>query len=219
MTERFDELSERIARLRSPHPPDGVELEDLDPDPFVQFAGWLTTALQAQPDWPNSMALATADTEGRPSVRTVLLKSVDEKGFVFFTNKGSRKGREMAANPHAALVFYWPVLERQVCVRGRVIDVPDEEADEYFSTRPRGSQLGAWASEQSQPIAERAVLDERLRSFGERFPTEVPRPSYWGGYRLVPTAFEFWKSRNNRLHDRFAYLLENESWTRTRLAP
>ncbi|HEU4480415.1 MAG TPA: pyridoxamine 5'-phosphate oxidase, partial [Actinomycetota bacterium] len=208
-----------IAELRATHPPEGLEIEDLDPDPLIQFARWLEAALSAQPDWPNSMTLATADVEGRPSSRTVLLKGVDERGFVFFTNKDSRKGRELRANPFAATTFYWPVLERQVCVRGPVEEVGEEESDRYFETRPLGSRLGAWASPQSTVIESRAVLESAVAELSKRFGSRVPRPPHWGGFRLVPDALEFWKGRNDRLHDRFLYERSATGWTLVRLAP
>jgi len=219
----FDKVNERIAQLRAQTTDDaseqGFEPADLDPDPFVQFMRWLEDALEAHPGWPNAMTLATADAEGRPSARTVLLKSVDRRGFTFFTNYESRKGRELQANRRAALLFYWPKLERQVAIRGEVVLVERDEAEEYFRTRPRGSRLGAWASPQSRVIGGRDELEDRVRDLDAEFGDEVPLPSHWGGFRLVPVAFEFWKSRPNRLHDRVLYSPEVDGWKRERLAP
>ncbi|MGI8407628.1 MAG: pyridoxamine 5'-phosphate oxidase [Actinomycetota bacterium] len=212
-------MSRRIAEIRDQVPDDGLELSDLDQDPFVEFALWLEMALAAHPGWPNAMTLATADASGAPSSRTVLLKGVDERGFTFFTNYESRKGKELAANARASLTFYWPALERQVCVNGSVERVARRESEEYFNTRPRGSRLGAWASEQSSEIEGRAELEARVAELGERFKGEIPLPDHWGGYRLSPIAFEFWRSRRNRLHDRFRYEKQPAGWRRARLSP
>ena len=166
------------------------------------------------------MTLATATPDGRPSARVVLLKGFDERGFVFYTNYEGRKSTEIEANPRAALVFYWGELERQVRVEGRVSRVPDEESDAYFAERPRGSQLGAWASEQSRPVRDRGALEERLRELeGEYGGREVPRPPFWGGYRVEPETMEFWQGRENRLHDRLRYHRAGELWRRERLQP
>ncbi len=219
MTEGFEDLTERVSQLRGGHTSEPLELDDLDPDPLVQFASWLEEALEAHPGWPNAMTLATADAKGSPSARIVLLKAVDENGFTFYTNLSSRKGRELEQNPHAALVFYWPMLERQVGVRGVVVKVSDSEADEYFATRPLDSKLGAWASEQSAPLASREELEGRVAANSERFGTDVPRPPHWSGFRLTPTEMEFWKARSNRLHDRFLYKRDSSGWSITRLNP
>lgn len=228
MSDPFTELSARIARLEArrhlsegtrSHEDRGLELEDLDPDPLRQFALWLSEALEAHPGWPNSMTLATAGPDGVPSARTVLLKAVDGTGFTFFTNHGSRKGRELEANPRAALVFYWASMARQVCVRGTVERVGRAESEVYFKTRPYGSRIGAWASEQSRPLGGRAELEERARAFAQRFGQDVPLPEHWGGYRLVPQTIEFWKGRTDRLHDRFQYERVTDGWSITRLAP
>jgi pyridoxamine 5'-phosphate oxidase len=228
MGSNFDELSARIARLeatryesaeRSLGDDEGLSQADLDPDPFRQFGVWLVDALAAHPGWPNAMTLATADADGEPSARTVLLKGVDERGFTFFTNHGSRKGRDLASDPRAALVFYWASMARQVCVRGAVSPVSRAESAGYFASRPYGSRIGAWASAQSSPIESREALEGRARAFEERFGENVPLPDHWGGFRLAPNAFEFWKGRKNRLHDRFLYKLEQEGWGITRLAP
>jgi pyridoxamine 5'-phosphate oxidase len=169
----------------------------------------------------NAMTLATVDQEGRPSARVVMLKGVDARGFIFYTNYGSRKGLELAGNPEAALVFYWSEVERQVCVAGQVSRLPPEESDAYFASRPRGSRIAAWASEQSQTARDRAALEERWRLFEEKYhDREVPRPPHWGGYVLSPTRVEFWQGRPNRLHDRFRYTHQAEgSWVIERLCP
>ena len=192
---------------------------DLDADPLVQFARWFEDALGAGMREPYAMTLATADADGIPSARTVLLKGHDQEGFLFFTNHGSRKGMELAANPHAALVFYWNPLDRQVCVRGSVTRLSQQESERYWVTRPRGSQLGAWASEQSRVLAGRAELDERVRELDERFGEDIPLPDFWGGYRVTPITIEFWQGRTNRLHDRFRYTRTADAWTLDRLNP
>lgn len=212
-------VSDEIVSLRRRHRDTPLEIDDLDPDPFVQFARWMEEALAARPEWPNAMTLATSDAAGRPSARTVLLRTVDRTGFVFYTNYESRKGRELDANPAAALVFYWPELERQVCIRGAVERLERAASDDYFRTRPRGSKLGAWASLQSRPLEDRGELEQRVADAEERFGDDVPLPDHWGGYRVVPRSIEFWKSRSDRLHDRFVYEREPEGWRITRLYP
>jgi pyridoxamine 5'-phosphate oxidase len=196
---------------------------DLDPDPLVQFRLWFDTWRRVAPDDANSMVLATAGADGRAAARTVLLKGADHRGFTFFTNYESRKGRDLAASPWATLLFTWVPVRRQVTLAGRVERCSPEENDEYFAGRPRGSQLGAWASAQSQPVASREVLDERYRAFETQFDGEdVPRPPHWGGYRLVPETIEFWQGRRDRLHDRLRYELDPTlpaGWTITRLSP
>lgn len=219
MMERDDELSARIARLRREHSDVPLELEHLDRDPIVQFRLWLAEALEVHPGWPNAMTLATADASGQPSARIVLLKGVDEHGFTFFTNYSSPKARDLEVNPHAALVFYWPLLERQVRVRGPVVRLEAADSDGYFATRPRGSALGAWASPQSRPVSSRAELVDRMAELDRDFGDSVPRPEHWGGYRLTPVEIEFWHSRSDRLHDRFLYTRGKPGWARTRLAP
>ena len=198
----------------------------LDPDPLRQFELWRAEAAPNEPDPFTAMTVATATPEGRPSSRHVLLKGVDgpdfeRRGFVFFTNYRSRKARELEANPRASLVFRFRTPHRQVLVEGRVERVSEAESDAYFRTRPRGSQLGAWASDQSEVIADRAVLETRLAEAAARWPdgTDVPRPPHWGGFRVVPDAVEFWEGRDDRLHDRFRYRLDGERWLIERLAP
>jgi pyridoxamine 5'-phosphate oxidase len=197
-----------------------LDIGDLSDDPIDQFRAWLADAEAEGIALPNAMALATADDEGRPNVRHVLLRGVDDRGFTFFTNYDSRKGRELRANPHAALVFLWKELDRQVEVRGPVTRVADDESDAYFETRPREAQLGAWASHQSRVLAGRAELEARLAETDDRFPGEVPRPEHWGGFRVGATTIEFWQGRRHRLHDRFLYTRSgDEGWRVDRLSP
>ncbi|HEV3117553.1 MAG TPA: pyridoxamine 5'-phosphate oxidase [Gemmataceae bacterium] len=203
-------------------PPErGLCEDDVDRNPFKQFTAWLDQALAAKLPQPLGMALATSTRDGRPSVRMVLLRGVSEKGFCFFTNYDSRKAEDLYLNPRAALVLYWAELDRQVRIEGKVERVSAEESDAYFGTRPRGSQLGAWASPQSQVIPNRDVLDERLRQLIEQYGDEpIPRPPNWGGFRVVPDAIEFWEGGDNRLHDRLRYLRQEDgSWRIERLAP
>jgi pyridoxamine 5'-phosphate oxidase len=189
-------------------------------DPIAQFARWYDEAREIERPLPHAVALATAGANGRPAVRMVLLKDFDARGFVFFTNYASRKGRELASNPHASLLFYWGGLERQVRVEGRIRKVSRRESDEYFRTRPRGSQLSAWASPQSEKLADRAELDGRFNAAAERYPDDVPRPPHWGGYRLAPESIEFWQGREDRLHDRLLYRRgRSGQWRIERLAP
>jgi pyridoxamine 5'-phosphate oxidase len=220
LTDEFADLSERIAALQREQLDEGLRRNDLDPDPFRQFAAWLKDALHARPGLPNTMTVATASPGGVPSARTVLLKAVDLSGFVFFTNYESRKGRELAANPNAALVFHWPELHRQVNVVGSVERISAEESDEYFRSRPLESRLGAWASRQSSVIPDREELERRMRVADEEFKDgNVPRPPYWGGVRVSPDTIEFWQGRSNRLHDRFRYSRNGLEWAIDRLAP
>jgi pyridoxamine 5'-phosphate oxidase len=191
-------------------------------DPFVLFRDWMAEAEAAEPNDPNAMTLATATPDGVPSARIVLLKGVDKGGFVFYTNTLSRKGRELKANPRAALLFHWKSLRRQVRVEGKVAPVTPAEADAYFATRPRISRLGAWASDQSRPLPSRAELERRLAEQEARFPgEEVPRPPYWSGYRLAPERFEFWQDMPYRLHDRTVFTAEaiTGGWTAGKLFP
>ncbi len=210
-----------LADLRREYTKGGLRRADLDPNPLVQVQKWFEQAMSAQLLEPSAMTLATADREGRPSARTVLLKSVDERGFVFFTNYESRKGRELAENPRASLVLYWAELERQVCVAGDVMKVSRNESEKYFALRPRGSQLGACVSQQSSIVPDRAFLEARLRELEDQFTNrDVETPSSWGGYLLTPLRIEFWQGRPNRLHDRFQYSKQaGQSWGIERLSP
>jgi pyridoxamine 5'-phosphate oxidase len=194
---------------------------DLDSNPFAQFGKWFDEAQQRQPDLPEAMTVATASTEGCVSARVCLLKGYDARGFVFYTNYNSRKGAQLHDNPRAALCWWWPVLQRQVRVEGAVVRTTEEESDAYFAIRPRGSQLGAWASEQSKVIVGRGDLDERFRQLEATYrDLPVPRPPHWGGYRVIPVTFEFWQGRGDRLHDRFTYRLrEAKDWVIERVAP
>ncbi len=200
---------------------EGLPRAGLRPDPFEQFGAWFADAQAAGIVFPEAMALATADADGRPAVRHVLLKAIDTRGFVFFTNLGSRKGRHLAQNPYASAAFLWKELDRQVTISGRVERIMPEESEAYFRTRPREARIGAWASRQSAPVGSRADLDAAFAAADARFPGEdVPLPPHWGGFRIVPDAFEFWKGRPHRLHDRFRYERQpNGTWRIERLYP
>ncbi|HEY2430664.1 MAG TPA: pyridoxamine 5'-phosphate oxidase, partial [Acidimicrobiales bacterium] len=200
----------------------GLRSAEVDPDPIAQFHRWLADATAAGIPDPGAMILATADGEGIPSARTVLLKHVDHRGFVFYTNRTSRKGRDLTENPHAALVFPWYAVRRQVVVSGDAEEVDAAEADAYFASRPRGSQLGAWASRQSAVVPGRGTIDQWFAEAQERFaPGPVPRPPFWGGWRVVPVAIELWQGRSDRLHDRLRYRRDppDGTWILERLSP
>jgi len=197
----------------------GLRKGDLDPNPFTQFGKWFEEALKADLILPNSMALATATSSGIPSVRMVLLKGFDERGFVFYTNYESPKSHDLEENPYAALLFYWASLDRQIRITGPVKRVSREESETYFKTRPLDSRLGAWASHQSTVIPNRDVLESRMKVLVEEYKDkEIPLPN-WGGYRLAPDSFEFWRSRPSRLHDRLRYRMHGSTWIIERLAP
>jgi pyridoxamine 5'-phosphate oxidase len=212
---------DHVTRLRKEYTRSGLKESDVASDPIEQFRSWFDEVLAADLHEPNAMTLATATPEGRPSARVVLLKGFDERGFVFYTSYVGRKSEELETNPNCALVFYWGELERQVRVEGRASRVSEEESDEYFGSRPRGSQLGAWASEQSRPVEGRGALEERLRGLEAEYEgREVPRPPFWGGYQVEPEVIEFWQGRENRLHDRLVYRRsDNGEWGRERLQP
>lgn len=196
-----------------------MDERDLDPDPLRQFERWFADAGGAGLEVPEAMTLATATPDGRPSARMVLLKGADERGFAFYTSYESRKGRELAANPHAALLFHWQPLGRQVRIEGAVERMSEAESGAYFRTRPLGSRLAAWASPQSRPLADRAELERLYAEAVERLGDDPPLPPHWGGFRLVPEAYEFWQHGDDRLHDRIRYELDAVGWSRTRLAP
>ncbi len=210
-----------IASIRTDYRRAALGEADVDPDPIAQFTRWFDEAIRAEVLEPNAMCLATATPDGYPSARMVLLKGVDHRGFVFYTDYRSRKGAELADNPHACLCFFWPELERQVRVDGGVQRVSRAESAEYFHSRPRASRIGAWTSVQSSVIPSREALEAELARQAARFGEdgEVPLPDHWGGYRVVPEAFEFWQGRPNRLHDRIQYVREAGAWTRRRLSP
>lgn len=210
-----------IAALRHDYVAHGLRRADLDPDPIKQFAKWFGEAAAAEIRDVNAMSLATIDSDGGPDLRIVLLKAISDRGFVFFTNYSSAKGRQLDANPRAALTLFWVQLERQIRVRGTVEKTSREESEEYFRSRPLGSQLGAWASSQSETISGRDALDARLAEVTQQFATgDVPLPDYWGGYRLYPHTIEFWQGRTNRMHDRFRYTREGDAnWIIERISP
>ena len=195
--------------------------KDADPDPIKQFDRWFRDALAAEPELPEAASLSTAGADGRPSARIVLLKDFDERGLVFYSNYESRKGRELSENPHAALVFHWRQLKRQISITGRIDKVSREQSEAYYKTRPRGSQIGGHVSRQSAVIISRNILDDRMRELMTEYEgKEIPRPSFWGGYRLYPEAIEFWQGRSDRLHDRLLYTrLSDAGWQIERLSP
>lgn len=221
MSDELEHVSRSIRRLDTGHSAAGLDESDLDPDPIVQFAGWMRDALHTGIELPNTMSLATADSNGRPSARMVLLRGFDQSGFCFYSNYESRKGRELEANPYGALVFYWGPLERQVRIAGPVSKLEFEDSESYWESRSRESRLSAWASRQSETIANRSVLDAAVAEVAARFEgSDVPLPPFWGGYRLEPDFIEFWQGRSNRLHDRLSYRrVPDIGWLIERLSP
>jgi pyridoxamine 5'-phosphate oxidase len=214
-------MDKTLADLRKDYTLQDLSETAIDPNPVIQFKKWFEQALAAQIPEPNAMTLATATPDGKPSARMVLLKDFDEQGFVLFTNYNSHKGQELAANPQAALVFWWAELERQVRIVGTVEKISPQQSDSYFEMRPPNSRLGAWASNQSQVIVSREVLEQQLEEFQRQYANqEVPRPPHWGGYRVIPREIEFWQGRPSRLHDRLLYTRwDNGSWKIERLSP
>ena len=209
-----------LSDLRTDYKRAALDERDVAADPHAQFARWFADAVAAKVPEPNAMTLATADADGRPAARIVLLKGVDDRGFALYTNQDSRKGRELAARPQAALLFFWPELERQVRIEGSVEAVAAADADAYWNSRPRLSRVGAWASPQSRPLPDRAALETRFAQAEARFPGDaIERPPHWGGYRVVADRFEFWQGRPSRLHDRIVYTRAEGGWHIGRLAP
>ena len=205
--------------MRREYEVDGITEDAFGPDPFTQFNQWLQVAIEAQLDEPNAMVVSTVDREGQPWGRFVLLKGASTAGFDFYTNFESNKSVQLAATPRASLCFGWLALSRQVTVAGSVTKVPENESDAYWALRPRGSQLGGWTSDQSRPVSSRQELLDRYVAMDAAYPADVPRPSHWGGWRVVPHTIEFWQGRSNRLHDRLRYRLIEGAWTLSRLAP
>lgn len=210
-----------IADIRTDYKRASLDEQEVGTDPVAFFSQWFSEAERAAVNEVNAMTLATVDEQSRPHARIVLLKGVSNEGFTFFTNYQSTKGKNIAVNPHAALVFFWPELERQVRIEGTIEKVSAAESDEYYHVRPRGSRLGAWASPQSSVIAERSVLEQNEKELATRYEgKEIPRPEHWGGYRLLPARIEFWQGRPSRLHDRICFEKDNSgNWSKFRLAP
>lgn len=214
-------MDRTVADLRKDYTLQDLNEIEVDPNPVIQFQKWFDQACSADVPEPNAMTIATVNSEGKPSARMVLLKDYDEKGFVFYTNYNSRKSQELAANPYAAIVFWWAQLERQVRITGSVEKISARESDEYFHSRPLNSRLGAWTSNQSEIISSREVLEQRLQELQEKYQDlNIPRPSHWGGFRVIPTEIEFWQGRSSRLHDRLSYTqCDDGSWKIQRLSP
>jgi pyridoxamine 5'-phosphate oxidase len=219
MASRVAEGAPDLAQLRNDYSLKTLDEGHVDRDPMKQFGVWMVEAIHAQVPEPTAMTLATADAKGRPSARIVLLKGMDGGGFVFYTNYNSRKGRELAANPQAALTFMWKELERQVRIEGRVEKVTEDESRAYYATRPLGSRIGAWASPQSETIENRAWLEQRWEALSKEYGETPQLPPHWGGYRVIPDYLEFWQGRRSRLHDRIVYARAGSGWKLSRLAP
>ena len=213
-------MNKQIADIRTDYKLKSLSESDVSNNPFKQFGIWWNEAIQANLEEVNAMTLSTASNEGRPSSRIMLLKGYDEKGFVFFTNYESNKGKNIADNPYVSLLFFWKELERQVRIEGTIEKLETEYSDEYFYSRPVGSRIGAWASKQSSVIESRTKLEADFKEFANQFDgIDVPRPDHWGGYRVVPNKIEIWQGRSNRLHDRIVYELDNAAWRIKRLSP
>jgi pyridoxamine 5'-phosphate oxidase len=208
-----------LADLRRDYARESLSERDVAPDPITQFEKWFAQALGAGMIEPNAMTLATSTRDGHPSARIVLLKSVDAKGFVFYTDYRSRKGAELEANPNVALCFWWGELQRQVRITGTVARASREESEAYYRTRPHGSRIGAWASHQSAPLSSREPLESEVKRLEEKYPDDVPLPPHWGGFRVTPDSIEFWQGRPSRLHDRIVYTRSGNAWTIGRLSP
>jgi len=212
-------MNKEIADIRKDYRLQSLNEADTSADPFEQFGKWWQEAINSNIDEVNAMTLATASPDGKPSARIVLLKDAGTNGFTFFTNYDSHKGQEIAANPYAALVFFWKELERQVRIEGKIEKVADSISDEYFASRPAGSRIGAWSSPQSSVIESRNILEANEAKFTAEFGNNIPRPPHWGGYVVKPLLVEFWQGRSSRLHDRIQYRLINNAWIKERLAP
>jgi pyridoxamine 5'-phosphate oxidase len=220
MDRTLNRLSQQIAQLRREYVSHPFDVESVDADPIVQFRSWFDEAVRAEQPDPEAMTISTASVGGQVSARIVLLRQIDDRGFVFFTNYESRKSRQLSANPYVALTFYWSSLNRQVNITGDAEKLAVQESEDYFQTRPRGSQIAAWTSPQSREIASRDVLERMFAEVEERFSQQsVPCPPFWGGFRVKPVKIEFWQGRENRLHDRVEYKLQNGAWRISRLAP
>lgn len=216
----MEDLRKHINSLRHDFAKQTLDERYINSNPVLQFEKWFKEAIDGKVNEPNAMTVATATKDGKPSARILLLRNFDENGFIFYTNYTSRKGSEIMENPHCALLFFWPELERQVRIEGTLQKQTSEESDIYFQSRPRESKLGAWTSEQSKIISSRKVLDEEYEKLSKKYPEEnVPRPPYWGGYVLKPFSIEFWQGRPSRLHDRILYTFEKNNWKIERLAP
>lgn len=212
-------MKEKLQDQRIDYTIGALDIDQVDKDPLKQFALWYADYEAAKPKDPNAFSLATASKDGQPHSRVLLLKGVDKGGFEFYSNYESDKGKELAENPKASMCFFWPELERQIRIEGLVEKLSEAESTAYFNSRPHGSQVGAWVSPQSQVIASRTILEESAKNYSEKYPSQVPKPEHWGGYRLMPHRIEFWQGRASRLHDRVLYLQKEKQWILQRLAP
>jgi len=210
---------EDLSNIRRDYSKFSLDINSISPDPFKQFDIWMNDALKGEFLEPTAVAVSTVNKNGRPSSRIVLLKKYNEKGFIFFTNYKSRKGNDISENDFASMLFFWDKFERQIRIEGRIEKVSQKESEEYFESRPYTSKLGAWASNQSQPLKSRFTLMRKVAGLMLKYPSKVPLPEFWGGYRLIPDEFEFWQGRESRLHDRFRYQLDGTNWKIERLSP